>query len=228
MNWSWIPQLFSNVIGQVAPGALLIIMTTIVLQSPLHALSLILDTQFRQGVFSVGGFVVFSLLSAMVGFVFGELWRFTLGKLTEKSEDTTESRVREYRLNEHNQLQNILGQSELAVDIKAMPETFVMHEQLRLVIPGEAARLVKLRAEKRLCHTLVLGSFMLLIVNAIILFRAPTFDRFVLEAFLLLIIIGSWARSLRLRKWWVSGIMVLWLSLISSGTLPIRKDSELN
>ncbi|MHC4518384.1 MAG: hypothetical protein ACYTAS_07340 [Planctomycetota bacterium] len=79
-----------------------------------------------------------------------------------------------------------LGKTALSISVSDLPNVAVMRDHIREVNPANAARLLKVRAEKRLCEVLAVGFLALGLWNLVYLpFARPIGARLVLEALLL-------------------------------------------
>ena len=93
-----------------------------------------------------------------------------------------------------------------------MPRIFVMQDHLRDGSEGEALRLLKLRAEERLCHVLVIGFGLLSIANGLNLALIEmTRSRWTIEGALILGIVASYSRAKRICGYRINGTCVAWL-----------------
>jgi hypothetical protein len=161
LNWTWIPQLFSDLLGRIIPGAALIVVSYLVAVGPSQAIVNLTDTALHEKAFALGPALIFLLCSYLTGFVIGQLW-ITMGQLWQlwitllgkravvanAEDDKTTQECRDECLAEHDKLQASLGMPKLALSSNDLPRTFVMHDHLRLVASAEAQRLLKLRSPK--------------------------------------------------------------------------------
>lgn len=226
MNWTWIPQLFSDLLGRIVPGAALMVVSYLVAVRPTQAIVNLTGTLYEK-LFTLGPALIFLLFSYLIGFIMGQLWILLLGKraaITKAEVEATQG-CHGQCLDEHNKLQTSLGMPPLALSTNDLPRTFVMHDHLRFVAGAEAQRLLKLRSEKRLCHVIVLGFTVLGLVNLAYLSTQAHFDRLVLEVLLIASIVSCWKRSLRLEKQFVNGTCIAWLSYASAKKLLSQTEA---
>lgn len=228
MNWTWIPQLFSDLLGRIVPGAAVIIVSYLVALGPTRGASNLTDATLYEKLFALGPALIFLLGSYLVGFIVGQLWITLVGEraMIDEAEKKRDLECREACLAEHDTLQAALGMAPLALKPTDLPRTFVMHDHLRLVAGVEAQRLLKLRSERRLCHVIVLGFLALGLVNLGYIISQPSADRLVLELLLVLSVVSCWQRALRLEKQFVNGTCIAWLSHASAKRLLSQADTE--
>jgi hypothetical protein len=225
--WNFIPQLFYDFIGRIVPGAILIVTSVFVIFGPSTAAKFVLNLPKDNKLFTFPVFLLFILISYLIGFILSQLWEMAVGKLLVKKERRIEKECMKECLEEHNQLQKALSKPGLDIDLDHLPRPFVMREHIRQVDPSEAARLLKVRAERRLCQVLIIGLFVLLLINAGIAWSLPQpawSERLTLEVFMGVAAVICWSRSRRLLRHFVNGSCVGWLIRISSGEIPVQKN----
>lgn len=94
------------------------------------------------------------------------------------------------------------------------PGTAIMYDIIRMKKPELGARLVKLRAEFHMCRILILGWFIFLIINLIIIiynFPNNSYLRPLIEISLLLAIIAAYNTYTHLRERYLWGLCNHWL-----------------
>jgi hypothetical protein len=155
--WNLVPQVFHDFLARVIPGATLIAVTVIVVFGPAAAADFMMDSPKLNRLFGTGPLLLGVLVSYLLGFLSGQFWEMTIGRLTRRTDGEVEARCQRERLAEHNRLQKALKRPELSIDPGDLPRVFVMRDHLRRIVPGEASRLLEVRAERRMCQVLVLG-----------------------------------------------------------------------
>jgi hypothetical protein len=103
MSFNWAPQLFMDLIGRVLPGALVILCSIAVVESP--------SGSSMKGVIGQAAglhwttVLVWGMLSYLVGLTLGQLWYQTLGRFSQKHLAQVQQECKRNRLEEHNKLQ---------------------------------------------------------------------------------------------------------------------------
>jgi len=127
----------------------------------------------------------------------------------------------------HNKALAALGKKPLSLKSADLPAAYVMHDHLRLAAPDQASRLLKLRAERRLCHVIILGFAALAVLRLVHINSASIASWIVAEAVLLVSVVSCWSRQLRLERYFTNGTCLVWLALASCGKiLPGGKDGS--
>jgi hypothetical protein len=220
VDLAWIPNLFFDLLGRVIPGSILLFATYSVAVGPQAAIK----DMVQRDLFSMGLTILWLFLAYCIGLMGGQLWVSTFGKLIRKRELRIEDKVVRGALAEHNEAQAFLGEPQLSLDTDRLPRIYFMHDQLRLVAREEALRLLKLKAEQRLCHALFLGLTVLAVANFALLLIRPSFERVVLEVVLVLIVVGSWQRAMRMIEFYARGTCSSWFSFASAKQLLSQTD----
>ena len=211
MEWSLIPQVFYDAIVRIVPGFVSIFAWYLTILGPSQAVHNLTDTD--QNIFGLGAVTWLAALSYVLGFILKELWYLTFNKLKQKA--TEKSAIDEYK--EH---RGCLGKSVSDLEGQDLPDAHVMHDYVRIYLPSEGARLLKLRAERNLCRTLFTGLFLLPVVN--ILHIAPdwhlnckplTPDRVFLEIAMIAALIVLWKANSKLGQLYARRTCRSWLSL---------------
>ena len=229
--WNLIPQLFYDFLGRIVPGATLILLAVLAIFSPSTTVNFILNSPEANKLFNFPMFLLFILVSYLIGFILSQLREIAVGKLLADKELRIEKECMQERLDEHNRVQQALGKHELIVDLAHLPRAFVMRNHIRQIDPSEAARLLKVRAERRLCQVLIIGLIILLLINLGIAYFHPEPkwpERFTLEFFFGVTALICWSRSRRLFRYFVNGSCVAWLIRASSGEIPVQKKTVEN
>lgn len=166
-------------------------------------------------------------MSYLVGLLTAELWDFTLGRLAKKRKQEAEENSKRVCLEEHKRVQQSLNLPCLELSHNDLPREFVMHDHLREVAGAEAMRLLKLRAERRMCEALVAGFILIAIANGIVtIVLIASTGRIIFEVILLFAGAGSWRRAIRITKHLVTGTCVLWLSKVSARLMTFQNKGN--
>jgi len=211
MPLSLIPQIFFDLIARIIPGSIFLILIYPSILGPQKAIEYLLSNSDKVNIWAFFLLIIFSYIT---GFILGQLSTLTLGKIREKSRKERNLKFIKSCVNENNNIRKCFNENELKIDHKKLPPTYVMHDHLRFYSPSEAYRLLKLRAESRLCEVLVLGFFISILLNIITWFLEPKIlivDRLL---FLLLMILGIftlWIRGNTFEIFHISGTCRLWL-----------------
>lgn len=222
MNWSSIPTMFSNVIGQILPGLAILILFFASIMGPRGMFFALLDPNMQAKVFSLGPIITMLVVSQVLGMLIGQLWSSTLGRTLKKRDDSIIEKELEQRLTEHNCMLTALKHDRLAMDVQSFPELFVMHDHLHLSAPDQAMRLLKIRAERRHCHALTMGAAILALVHIRFLIGDHSLERMIWEIALISVALASFFRAQRLVGFQANGIAAIWLSLASAGKLAFQ------
>lgn len=225
---TFIPQLFYDFLARIVPSAVIVVVSTFVIFGFTNVAEFVLNPSKNIKLFTATPFLLVILGSYLIGFIFGELWEMTIARFTRKKRNQIEEKCKQKCLEEHNHLQKVLGLSELKVKTGDLPRAFVMRNHLRHVMPSEALRLLKIRAERRLCHVLIFGFLVLGIINVGYLLSQPTTERIVLEILLIIVVAVCWSRTWRQLRQFVNGITVSWLIQASSGQILTHKRTVKN
>jgi hypothetical protein len=223
MNWSWIPQLHYDLIGRIVPGVAIVVASVFVAAGPKTAAHLFSNA--AASYFGFGPIVLGILMAYLVGLVLTEIWERTLAVALKRHEDAKERRCYEECLDDHGRLSALEGRT-LNLEADDLPRSYVLRTHLRHVVPGDVARLMKLRAERRFCQVLILGFGGLAIANLWLLISVPSISRIALELAFLFIGAVLWFRSERLLRHFITGTCIAWLVQRDLGTLPFANAGK--
>ena len=121
-------------------------------------------------------------------------------------------------------MQLLMGGKPVNIRAEELPEWFVMHDHLRLTLPREAHRLLKLRSEIQLCQCIILGYTYLSIYG--FLCRPLTSDQQITEWFMIGSIVACWIWRFKMYEYLATGVCVAWLFLVSNGRLLQAPPAE--
>jgi hypothetical protein len=222
--WNFIPQLFYDFLAKIVPGAILIVASAFVIFGPTNVATFIfnLNPSEKSNLFALGPLLLWFLVSYLIGFVLGQLWETTIGWLLKSKDYKLEKQCQEKRLEEHNRILTALGYPILSIKAKDLPPEPVMRDHIRHVDPSNAARLLKVKAEQRFCHVLILGLSVLVTLHVKYLWSQPQADRIALQVFLVIVIVACCVRSRRALKHLANGASIGWLVHTSSGNIPAK------
>jgi hypothetical protein len=228
MQWNWIPQVFYDLVARVVPGAVVLTLGAAVTSGPEELVAALASGRIGT---ALGGFTGASLaliFSYVMGSVVGQLWVLTGEKFIASWENQTATASRAACLLEHNLSEVACGRPALPITEAQMPRVFVMQDHLRDGSEGEALRLLKLRAEERLCHVLVVGFALLFIVNGLILlFVEMAFSRWAIEVALILGIVACYSRAKRICGYRINGTCIAWLIRCSRRLAEVDGTKEM-
>jgi hypothetical protein len=208
--WSLVPQIFYDLIARVIPGAAVLSIWCLIMPGGAGAVRAALSDASRGNVYR---FVAFLFMSYIVGFVSSAFWQATAGRIKKlkDQDETAEKEEQNKRAEEHNKLVIPLLQGAAQIEPAALPSSFVMRDHLRDFAPGEASRLLKIRAERRLCEVLLLHCPFFAIAIVMIALATGQWLRLVSIPLFAVVAFAAWSGSARLHRRYVSGITALWL-----------------
>ena len=123
---------------------------------------------------------------------------------------------------QHNLLLKALGKPTIKIAVSDIPEVPIMRDHLRHIAFDDSARLLKVRAEQRLCEVMVLGLLVLLGIDILFLIiYGLNGVRIGLLIALPFIAYFCWKRACRARQHLTRGATIGWLALIVSQCLPL-------
>lgn len=165
------------------------------------------------------------ILAYILGIVLHELWVIVFKKnmKEEKKEDQIKSAI-DY----HNKIRTIHGQEPLNVKKDNLPPIHILHDYIRLFSDSEGYRLLKLRAEQRLCHVLVIGASILAIMNiGRWIYDAKLYmpERVWLAIIFPVIICVFWRRSYKSENYYIQGTCTQWL-FVCFPIMPKQEDCK--
>lgn len=209
MQWNWIPQVFYDLVARVVPGAVVLTLGAAVAAGPEELVAAFASGRLGTALGGFAGASLALMFSYVTGSVVGQLWTLTGEKLVANWENQAATAGREACLLEHNLAEIACGRPPISITGDQMPRVFVMQDHLRDGSEGEALRLLKLRAEERLCHVLVVGFALLSILNLTLV--EMTRSRWTLEGALILGIVACYSRAKRIYGYRINGTCIAWL-----------------
>ena len=229
MPLNLIPQIFFDIIARIIPGSLLIIGGIITALGPTKSMTGLLGLRENSALLSFWPIVAAITLSYALGFILSELQKITLGKIKKSAKPGgDESLNRKQKIiDRHRKVRKSLFGVDVPISASDLPPTYVMHDHLRQEPNTEAYRLLKLRAEERLCNVLALVLIMLAALNIIVLAIDQTdisFERIILEIGYLL---SAWLllrRGETLGRYYNDGTLRSWLIQF----FPLKSPEEKN
>ncbi len=210
--WNFIPQVFYDFLARVVPGATVIVASACVFFGTGSIATRIFTPLEGSQLFTFGSLILWALTSYITGFVLGELWEVGIGRLERMTEQKIEDDCKQGCLTEHQRLRHALGVDPLPISAHDLPRNFVMREHLRHVAPADAARLLKVRAERRLCQVLILGLGGLAVFNVYFICTRFSWGTVWLEILLIFTVFSCATRNRRLFRHFVNGTCVAWLA----------------
>jgi hypothetical protein len=130
-------------------------------------------------------------------------------------------------IDRYNKVRKCFGEPELEFGSKDLPDSHIMIDQIRPHSASEAYRLLKLRAETRLCEGLFVGLFLLPVINILFWYyddELLMLDRAILELVVIIAIITLWRARNRHEELYRDRTSASWLSI----SFPVgpRKQAE--
>ena len=224
--WNLIPQMFYDIIARIVPGATLILTCTAIIYGPSVCVQELVNSESKIKLFAANPLLIGILLSYLIGFTFGQLWKVMESYIMKNIMDKIEEKCKKKYLKEHNSFLKALGQSKLPIEDSELPSADVMTDHLKVVATVQESELLRVRAEIRMCHVLILGFIILGIINITYLCSDYPFDRLMLEIIMVVAIGACWKGFHRLQKNWVRDTTALWLFHASSGNIPLPKKND--
>ena len=211
-----IPQVFYDFIARVIPGFVVIATWYLAILGPNKAIDTIttISSKSSQSLFNFWSFSVVIVLSYMLGFVLDELRSLTFGRIKKKYLKRMRPEYIRRCIVEDGKIRKCFGKSALKIKSRDLPPFHAIHDHLRLRSQSEAYRLLKLRAEARLCDVLFTGLSPLPAINILFWHRDSQLlmlDRIVLELVLIGAMIAFWRASDKLQQFYRTGTLRSWL-----------------
>lgn len=226
MPWSVIPQIFYDLIARVIPGATVLLLGYLTLFGPTRAIKSFFIESSQENIFNFGTFIPIFILAYILGFILRELWVIAFKKIQKKWPSQLKEDQIESAIDYHNKIRVIHGKKPLNVKKGDLPPIHIMHDQIRLFSDSEGYRLLKLRAEQRLCHTLVIGVLLLAMINVgcwITEAKLFILERVLLAIILPVVIYIFWRRSNKFERYYEHGTCTQWL-LLNFPVKPKQKE----
>ncbi len=208
MQWNLIPHVFYDMIGRFCPGLIVLITGLVVVVGPrkiwLGILSAASDKTNALPILPVYIYVVLALAAYFFADMLHQVWRTFFSKKQSISSCLDDWKKRKKLLNEN-------GMELIDADL---PKDYVMLDYLRIRIPVEAHRLLKIKAEQRSSAVIVIGYSLLSIINFLLLFDSDRFivDGWIFEIFLVLCAVLSHLRERNSAKHLKIGTVTAWLT----------------
>lgn len=218
--WGIIPQLFYDFIARIVPGFTLTLLTLIVIPgySNIVRAERLNEVTYLSVCLGI-------LVAYLVGLIMGQISEMTLKKLLKVRYKKIENERKVKCLNEFNKVRRLLGKPSITSRASNLPEVSIMHDHMRYFEPADAARLLKLRAERRLCEVFITGFAIIwlvyievLFINISFLFISISFlyngsfvKGIILFLSLPLLSIIFWKLALRLHEHLTDGATTGWL-----------------
>jgi hypothetical protein len=214
MPLSLIPQIFFDLIARITPGMILLLLLPPSFLGPQRAIKLMLSYSEKGSLLNITSLLILIVFSYLLGFILGQLYTIFFGKIAKKSRNERNFKSIKDSIDENNKIRKLYNEEELKYTPEQLPPSYVMHDYLRFFSPSEAYRLLKLRAESRLCEVLLLGFSLLFILNAgmwIIDSNLAMIDRAIFALIMFVSLIILLIRRDTFENFYISGTCRLWL-----------------
>jgi hypothetical protein len=221
--WGWVPQAYYDLLARVFPGAILIFVSVFLRHGPTRGWRHVVGMVCEGEAFSPCRLAVGVLTAYLVGLALSEVGELIAGRMLRGMDWETEQAEKSSCLVEHNQSQEISGGLPIEAEADQLPSVSLMNDQLRSVSPYETSRLLKLRAERRLCRVLVFGFAILAGFNMLLFSGDLLYERLWIEGTLLVLALILWRLSMRLSQEYERGICRAWLENVSLGRFRAPK-----
>ncbi|MBN2565172.1 MAG: hypothetical protein JXB46_05630 [Candidatus Eisenbacteria bacterium] len=221
--WGWIPQAYYDLMARIVPGAILIFSSVFLRHGPGRGWRYVVGILCEGDQTSPCRVAVALLTAYLLGLVLSELGELVAGRVLRGMDWGAEQTVKAACLVEHNHSRQLLGDTPLEMTVDELPSVSLMNDQLRFVAPDEVSRILKLRAERRLCRVLVFGFAILAGANLLLFSGDLMFERLWIEGALLALALILWRQSMRLSQRSERGTCRAWLMSVSLGLLRGRQ-----
>lgn len=216
MNLDIIPQVFYDLISRVIPGFVTILAWYVTLRGPREAGQEIVAILTNDKLSGLGTSALLAVLSYLLGIILRELWSATFDQLLRAQLDRQETRAKRWAFDEYAKARAFHRQATLDLAFEALPDDYVMLDDVRRRSPSEGYRLLKLRAEAHLHQGLVTGLILLPILNVVFWLILPNtypLDRVVLEVIVTVALGALWRAGSRVDRFYNGGTCIAWLAL---------------
>jgi hypothetical protein len=203
-----IPQIFYDIIARLFSGSAAIILWCFIIPGSstfvkkVHSLPWATDTN---------ALFVFILISYLVGFISSALWDATLGKITKKKYANIEKEAKTQCVSEYLRIKIKWPTTCPPITISDLPSPPTMRDHLRDFSPAEASRLLKVRAERRLCQVILMNSFLYIVAILLLGWHLHNWVSLRWIPIILVVSYAAWFASKRLHKYYVNGIATSWI-----------------
>lgn len=214
MPLSIIPQIFYDLIARVLPGMIVMVIWYLAVLGPTKAWIIFKTEHAGSNFFYFWSVFIILVFSYVVSFILNELWHIKFEAIKKNRKKEIKINPIKLSLDQDAKIRKSLQEDTLELNVEDLPETYVMHDNLRLHSESEAYRLLKVRAEIRMCEVLFMGLLITLFLNIIfwvVDFKLLMLDRLILE---ILVIISSytfWKAGIRLERYYNGGVCRIWL-----------------
>lgn len=214
MPLNLVPQIFYDIIARVIPGSTILILTGLTISGPQTAYLELQKLASNQTI-NLWTVTAFVMIAYVFGYILNEFWRLTIDKLTKKRRGRLHKENTEKAIEQLNKRRRLMKEKEIKIDYDDLPKDFIMHDDIRVAEDLEGYRLLKLRAENRLCSYMCTGLLVLLIVNVIMWIRtgiAFNVERLSICLSFSISAIMLFIRAESLNRNYIGGVTRLWLT----------------
>lgn len=212
----FVPQVFFDLIARVAPGAFLFLCAYFLVLNNPQNFTAELDnalTRFKQEegaktiIFFSFIFMSYILAAVLEGIyrilkkVFYSKWKKYLGRQIKDTETVALKYI------------NMKCTEDVEIKNDIFPDIFIMYDSTRLLNPSTGSRLVKLRAEYYMARVIVIGLFVLAIINLFTITSRSGILFFAIEILLCFLIVIFGTMFFQRRKTFLWGVHNHWVLL---------------
>lgn len=232
------PQLFYDMIGRFCPGAIVMVTAWMVYATP----SVVVSSIFKQTTektydHPILVYAILALAAYFIADMLNQIWLIWFKKyLIKVTVETPPHRETESYFDHWIKLNGSVFKNVCHPEItkefiekKELPR-YIMLDYLRIYMPVEAVRLLKVKAEYRLSSVIVVGYSFLLIVNLLFMFLAFSYqgleyefyERLGFGSFLFACILLSSIRAIKSFDRFENGIVIAWLICVYDQTKNLK------
>lgn len=217
MSLNFIPQVFYDFIARLIPGSILIWSSYLIYFGPsisIEHLKKILNNEWDINFLLI---IVTLLIAYIISIIFNGLWT-----LISKSFDLVKKLFSHTKQNEQirndTKTEDIQKAKQVVKAIQnseniEIPSTPFVYDYIRLKRPNIGARLVKIKAEIRMCKVLIFGWIILIFLNLFNLLTLSIKEFLIIECTLLISTIGILQFLIKLEKKLHIGLDNYWILL---------------
>lgn len=218
--WGWLPKVYYDLMARVLPGATIVLGALYLKHGPLRGFNFVLRIVCEPELSWVCRAGVMLVASYVIGLIVGEMGELVAGRMLERRDAENELVLMRECFDDHARSVEAAGAGQVTMAPDELPSVAVMGEQIAVVDRHSDGRLLAVRAERRLCHVMGLGMFLLALGNLMMFAGDLIPIRMVVEGGLILSILVLWRRSTRLHERHVRKVCLTWLMNFAGAAGP--------